>query len=325
MKVFRAAAELQPQGRKVCVSIGVFDGVHLGHQQVIRQTLADAGQHEALAVVITFDRHPNTVVAPDRVPPLIYSLPQKLRAIGSLGVDGTWVIPFEVEFSRQTGEEFIRAMVREVGHLHSVCVGSEFTFGWKRSGNVGLLTRLGRELGFVVHGLSAVSLDGRSVSSTRVREAIRNGQLDAAGQMLGRGYSFAGPVIRGRQIGRQLGFPTANLDVRSLVLPPSGVYAAHAHTQGRVLRAVVNIGLRPTLADAVPSVQVEAHLLDFSGDLYGQEAEIGLVARLRAEEKFPTREALQSQIARDVQSARNLFSRSTHAGGARDPETPPRP
>lgn len=325
MKVFRTAAEVRPGGRPVCVAIGVFDGVHLGHQQVIRQTLTDAGLHEALAVVITFDRHPNSVVAPDRVPPLIYSLPQKLRTIASLGVDGTWLIPFDADFSRQTGDAFIRELAREVGHLHSVCVGSEFTFGWKRSGNVALLTKLGAELGFVVHGLSAVALDGQVVSSTRVREAIRTGQLDAAAQMLGRGYSFAGEVIEGRRIGRQLGFPTANLDTRGLVLPPAGVYAAHAFTLGRVFRAAVNIGLRPTLADPTPSVQVEAHLLDFSEDLYGREVELGLVARLRAEQKFGSREELRSQIARDVQSARDLFNRPSKAGGERVPGTLPRP
>jgi len=307
VNVLQTATELKP-GRKVCVAIGVFDGVHLGHQQVIRQTLADAGQHEALAVVITFDRHPSAVVAPARVPPLIYSLPQKLRAIAALGVDATWVIRFDEAFSRQTGEQFIRALARDFGHLHSVCVGSQFIFGHKRSGNVALLRQLGEELRFTVHGLAAVSLDGQVVSSTRIREAIRAGQLDAASQMLGRGYSLAGPVIQGDQLGRKLGFPTANVDIRGLVLPPNGVYAAHGSAGGKLFRAVVNIGLRPTLAMPAPSLHVEAHLLDFDGDLYGRELEIALVEKLRKEQKFPSLDGLKAQIARDVEHARRLFA-----------------
>jgi riboflavin kinase / FMN adenylyltransferase len=308
MRVIENPAALNAGGRKVCVAIGVFDGVHLGHQQVIRQTLADAEQHEALAVVITFDRHPNSVVAPDRVPPLIYSLPQKLRAIDSLGVSATWLIRFDPPFSRQTGEEFVRALARDFAHLQSVCVGGEFTFGCKRSGNVDLLRKLGEELHFDVHGLAAVSLDGQTVSSTRIREAIRAGELDSASQMLGRGYSLAGTVIPGRQLGRKIGFPTANLDVRSMLVPPNGVYAAHARIIGaESFRAVVNIGVRPTVASSTPTLHLETHLLDFKGDLYGSELEIGFICKLRDEQKFPSLTALSVQIARDVEAARRRF------------------
>ena len=311
MNVFENATELKPSGRKVCVAIGVFDGVHLGHQQVIRQTVADARQQEAIAVVITFDRHPNSIVAPDRIPPLLYSLPQKLRALDRLGADATWLIHFDEAFSRQSGEEFVRGLVRDFGRLHSACVGSDFTFGCQRSGNVALLQQLGRELNFVVHGLAAVSLDGQVVSSTRIREAIRHGQLDAASQMLGRGYSLAGTVLPGAQLGRKLGFPTANLEVRGLLLPPNGVYAARASVDGKQFRTVVNIGVRPTVA-AASAVQVEAHLLGFEGDLYGRELEIGLVEKLRDEQKFSSVELLRAQIARDVEQAR--------AGGTVHPE-----
>src|SRR5436189_909234 len=136
MRVVKSPAELKPEPKKVCLAIGFFDGVHLGHQQIIRQTVADAELHEAMAVVLTFDRHPNSVVAPDRTPPLIYSLPQKLRAIEAVGVDATLLIEFTKEFSAQTGEEFVRGLVRDFGAIHSVCVGAEFTFGHKRSGNV---------------------------------------------------------------------------------------------------------------------------------------------------------------------------------------------
>lgn len=308
MRVLSAASELKPGSRKVCVAIGVFDGVHLGHQQVIRQTLADARQHEGMPVVITFDRHPNSVVAPERVPPMLYALPQKLRALESLGVANTLLIHFDRAFSEQTGEQFIRGLARDFGRLASVCVGSEFTFGRQRSGNVTLLKQLGAELHFTVHGLAAVALDGVPVSSTRIREAVRTGDLDSASQMLGREYAIAGTVVRGEQLGRRLGFPTANLDVTGLVLPPNGVYAVHVRLCGRELRGALNLGLRPTLARPQPHLQCEVHLLDFTGEIYGAELELSFVTKLRDERKFPDVEALKVQIARDLTAARELFS-----------------
>jgi riboflavin kinase/FMN adenylyltransferase len=307
MNVIQAAAELKPTGRKVCVAIGMFDGVHLGHQQVIRQTLADAAQQEALAVVVTFDRHPNCVVAPGRVPPLIYSLPQKLQAIAALGGDAIWLIRFDEVFSRQTGADFVRGMARDFGQLRSICVGGDFTFGHQRSGNVALLKALGTELHFAVHGIAAVSLDGQPVRSTRIREAIRAGRFDAASQMLGRGYALAGTVIKGGELGRKLGFPTANVDVSGLVLPPNGVYAAQVRSGGRHFRAVLNIGVRPTVSAGATGPQVEAHLLAFHGDLYGQELEITFVSRLREERKFTSLDALKEQISGDIEQARRLF------------------
>ncbi len=307
MKVIHTASELDAGGRKVCLAIGTFDGVHLGHQQIIRQTVADAEQHEAVALVVTFDRHPRAVVTPDRVPPLIYSLPQKLRAVAALGAEATLLIHFDEGFSRQSGEEFIRGLTRDLGRIHSICVGRTFTFGHQRSGNVELLKRLGRELEFQVHGLAAVALNGQPLSSTRIRDAIRTGRLEAASQMLGRGYALAGVVVRGDQLGQQLGFPTANLDTTGLVLPPNGVYAVHAHAQGKSHRAVLNIGYRPTVASAAPQLRVEVHLLDFKGDLYGQELEATFVDRLRDEQKFVSLEALQRQIARDIAAAQELF------------------
>ena len=318
MQIIHQSSELQTRGRKVCAAIGVFDGVHLGHQQVIRQTITDAEQQEALAVVITFDRHPNTVVAPQRVPELVYSLPQKLRAIETLGADVTLVIQFDEVFSRQTGEEFVRKLSLDFGHIHSICVGSAFTFGHKRSGNVELLRRLGKELRFLVHGLAAVALDGETVSSTRIRDTIRTGHLDATSQMLGRGYSLAGKVVRGDALGKKIGFPTANLDTSGLVTPPNGVYAAHAHIIGGgvtsiapasmpTYRAAVNVGVRPTVGRPEPAHRVEAHLLDFKGELYSEELELTFVEKLRNEQKFESMEALKSQIARDVEAARRLF------------------
>src|SRR6266568_7961480 len=173
MRVIRAANELQPGSKKVCLAIGFFDGVHLGHQQIIRQTISDARRHEAIALVITFNQHPNTVVAPDRVPPLIYSLPQKLRTIEALGVDTLLLIHFDKTFSEQTGEAFIRGLARDLGALQSISVGANFVFGHKRGGNVELLKKLGAEMKFAVHDMAAVALDGKAVSSTRIRELIQ--------------------------------------------------------------------------------------------------------------------------------------------------------
>ena len=307
MRIIHAAEELKAAGRKICLGIGFFDGVHLGHQQIIRQTITDARQREAIALVITFDRHPSTVVAPSRVPPLIYSLPQKLRAVEALGADTLLLIPFNKAFSEQTGEAFVRGLARDLGHVQSLCVGANFVFGYKRGGNVELLRKLGAELKFTVHGMAAVSLDGRAVSSTRIREAIRAGDLDRVSQMLGRAYSVAGLVVRGDGLGHQLGFPTANLDSTGLALPPHGVYAVHAETGGKTYRAVLNIGLRPTLQNPNPQLRVEAHLIDFAGELYGQELELAFVDKLRPEAKFPSLAELRAQIARDILEARLRF------------------
>lgn len=305
MNLIHLANELGQGSRRVCLAIGVFDGVHLGHQQIIRQTIADARLHEAIAVVITFDRHPNSVVAPDRVPPLIYSPSQKYNAIAGLGADTMLEILFDREFSEKTGETFITELRRDFGKIQSICVGADFVFGRKRSGNVALLRKLGEVLNFNVHGLAAVSLDGQVVSSTRIREAVRGGNFDAASQMLGRPYAICGQVIRGDMVGRQLGFPTANLDVGHLNLPPNGVYAGATRIEGQFYRVALNIGLRPTLGSPQPQFRVEAHLLDFVGDLYGAELEIEPGAKLRDERKFASREELRRQIELDVAEVRS--------------------
>jgi len=307
MKLIRTAKELGNGSRKVCLAIGVFDGVHLGHQQIIRQTINDARQHEAIALIVTFDKHPNAIVAPDRVPPLIYSQSQKVRAFESLGADGLLEISFDREFSQQTGESFIRSLAHDLGKIQSICVGADFVFGHKRSGDVPLLRQLGSELHFQVHGLAAVALDGQTVSSTRIRETIRAGDFDAVSQMLGRAYSIAGKVVHGDQLGHKLGFPTANLDTTGMLLPPNGVYAAQARIGEKPFRSVLNIGLRPTIQNPTPSPRIEVHLLDFTGDLYGQEMEITFADKLRDEKKFPSVEALREQIQQDVAAARAAF------------------
>lgn len=303
MQLIHRAQELDAGGRKVCLAIGFFDGVHLGHQEIIQKTISDASEQRGLSLILTFDRHPATIVAPERAPKLIYSLPQKMRTVASLGPDVLLLIHFDAGFSAQTGEQFIRSLARDLGGIHSIRVGENFAFGHNRSGNVALLRELGEDLGFSVRPVAPVSMDGSPLSSTRVREAIRNGDLALASRMLGRAYSLSGPVIHGDRLGQQLGFPTANLDVHELLLPQDGVYAGQALHQGKAHKAVMNIGVRPTLANARPERRVEAHLLDFDGDLYGQELEFVVERKLRDERKFGSIEELKHQISRDIQAA----------------------
>jgi len=304
MKVIAAAADLQPGPRPVCAAIGVFDGVHLGHQHVLRHTMADAARHDAVSVVVTFDRHPNAIVAPAHVPPLIYPLDKKLEVIASFGVEAAYVIRFDKAFSQIPGEPFVRGLARDFQQLRSLCVGDGFMFGAGRSGNVALLQKLGGELGFTLHALRDVALDGQSVSSTRIRDAVRAGDFALAARMLGRPYALRGTVMQGEHLGRKLGFPTANLEVSGLLAPPPGVYVAEAQIGTARHRAAVNIGHRPTLRSADPQLHVEAHLLDFAGDIYGQALELEFLKKLRDEKKFPTPVALRAQIAEDVRQAR---------------------
>jgi riboflavin kinase/FMN adenylyltransferase len=328
MNVIHTTAQLEAGPRPVCVAIGVFDGIHLGHQQVIRQAVRDAARHNGRSLVITFDRHPAAVLAPARVPPLIYPLAKKLRVIASLGLDTACVIHFDKAFSVMTGEEFIRGLARDCGHIRSLSVGRGFSFGHARSGNVALLKALGKELHFAVHALAQVSQGGQPVSSTRVRAAVRAGRLAAAGRMLGRPYSLCGRIVKGSGVGRQLGVPTANLDAAGLVTPPAGVYAARAFVRERSHAAAVNIGCRPTVSSSAPPIQgkspppnlnpnlnlspatppllVEAHLLEFDGDIYGEELELVFLKKLREEQKFPSLTALREQIHRDIARSRDL-------------------
>lgn len=308
MRLIHHPEEWSSGGRKTSVAIGFFDGVHLGHQQVLRQTVADARQQRGLALAITFDRHPASLLAPEKAPRLIQTTRQKLEAMEALGVDGVWLIQFNRDFSGQPGEAFTRGLAASLAPLHSVAVGDTFTFGHKRSGNVALLRQLGAELHFEVHGLAAVSLNGRVVSSTRIRETIQAGDFEAVSQMLGRPYRLEGVIVKGDQLGRKLGFPTANLQTDGLVLPPNGVYAAQATLQGRQWIAAVNIGARPTLAQPLPQRRVEAHLLDFAGEVYGETLALEFVRRVRDEQKFPGLAELTGAIQSDVEATRALLS-----------------
>jgi riboflavin kinase/FMN adenylyltransferase len=306
MKVIQATTELNAGGRPVCAAIGVFDGIHLGHQRVLQQTMSDAARFQAISVVVTFDRHPNAIVAPGNVPALIYPLARKLEVLASLGMDTACVIRFDKAFSQIPGGQFVRDLARNFGTIQSVCVGADFMFGCRRSGNVALLKEIGGQLGFAVQAVPDVDLGGQPVSSTRIRDAVRDGDFALAGQMLGRSYSLCGPVIQGRQLGRQFGFPTANIGVAGILVPPAGVYAAEARVGAERRRAAVNIGRRPTIQSGDPQIHVEAYLLDFNRDLVGQDLELIFLKKLREEKKFPSTEALRAQIAQDITQTRSL-------------------
>lgn len=308
MLIARQLPDLPPSPRGTCVALGMFDGVHLGHQHVLRAALLDAAHFGARAVALTFDPHPLAVVNPERAPRLLQTAPQRLRAIAALGCWATVVVPFTAEFATRSGEDFVRELARAIGPLRSVSVGEGFNFGHRRSGNVPLLQRLGAELGFATHAASPVSIGGDTVSSSRIREALRAGRLPEVAELLGRPYALAGIVQTGERLARRLGFPTANVAVDGLELPPSGVYAAHVRqvAGGQEHAAVLNLGLRPTVTPGETRPRLEVHLLDFSGDLYGQEIEVEFACPLRPEQKFAGLEALQRQIAEDVAAARRF-------------------
>jgi riboflavin kinase / FMN adenylyltransferase len=307
MNVIHQPSELASGVRQVCVAIGMFDGVHLGHQRVLQQTVEDAQSADGLSVAVTFDRHPNTVVAPARTPPLIYTLSQRLRALASCGVETALLLHFDRAFSQQSGEVFVTTLARDFGRLQSISIGSNFTFGHRRTGNVALLQALGAKLGFRVHPVAPVPCHGHVISSTRCRQSIQAGDLSLTNELLGRPYSMAGTVVVGDRLGRKLGFPTANLDIAGLAVPPPAVYTGHARVDNGRFPAVMNIGRRPTLNRPEPELRAEAHLLDFEGELYGQELEFEFVSKLRSEEKFSSLAALQDQIGQDVLAARKLL------------------
>jgi riboflavin kinase/FMN adenylyltransferase len=305
MITVRTLTDLPRETRPACIALGMFDGVHLGHQHVIRQAVLDARALNGRAAVVTFHPHPLSVVQPERAPKLLQTFPQRLEAISKLGVEITLAIPFDRVISQLTGEEFVPTLMAAFGSLRSITIGEGFHFGRGRSGNVGLLQAMGQELGFKVNAMAPIKIGDEIVSSTRIRAALREGQFSHASEMLGRTYSLGGEVIRGDQLGRQLGFPTANVAVDGLELPPHGVYAVRVLHPGGESLGALNIGVRPTVALG-PMLRFEVHLLDFDGDLYGQHLELEFLRPLRPEQRFPSLDALKAQIATDIEAVRAL-------------------
>jgi len=304
MKTFAAIGELESLEGPLHLAAGFFDGVHLGHQEVIRTARREADSVGGHAVVLTFDRHPASVLRPGTEPRLLTSVRHKLVLMERQGVAAVLMLRFDEVMAAMDPEEFIGSLVRSARPLASLSVGQDWRFGKGRTGDVELLTNVGRRAGFRVHALAPVMAGGEPVSSTRVRLAIESGDFGGAALLLGRDYSILGEVIRGRQLGRRLGFPTANLALEAEQLPPVGVYAVRAVLDGRILDGVANLGLRPTVEDGALARHFEVHLFDFAGDIYGRLLDVRFVSRLRDEVRFESLDALKAQIADDARRAR---------------------
>ncbi|MGA1238363.1 MAG: bifunctional riboflavin kinase/FAD synthetase [Limisphaerales bacterium] len=308
MQVVSSPKELLRSSQPVHIAIGMFDGVHLGHQQLLQLALNNANRNHGLAAALTFDQHPNHVVAPHRIPPSIQNLQSRLQTLKTTGIHAAIVTPFTHAFSQIHGETFVRQIAQDLHPLSSICIGQGFTFGHQRSGTCQLLKNLESELHYTTHILPPVSLNSCPVRSTIIREKIAAGLLTEASSLLGRPYSIAGEIIQGDQLGRQIGFPTANLNVQNLALPPLGVYSANAILNDKSYPAVLNLGIRPTLNQTTPSLRLETHILDFQQDIYGAYLEVQPLQFLRGEKKFASLESLRLQIQSDLQQARNLLA-----------------
>ncbi len=294
------------------VTIGAYDGVHLGHREVIGHLRERAAALGLESVVVTFDRHPAAVVRPESVPPLLTDLDQKLELLASTGVDMTLVVPFDADRAEESPEDFVDEVLLGALGARVVVVGENFHFGHGRKGDVPMLAELGRSAGFEVVGLAlASSSDGHPVSSTRIRGLLARGDVVGAARLLGREHQVRGKVVAGDgRGGAELGFPTANVDLPAgLALPEEGIYACRYERPDRSTHmAAVSLGRRPTFYDAGSPSLLEAYLLDFSGDLYGELAKVSFVARLRAERRFESADALVAQMGRDAAETRRLLA-----------------
>jgi riboflavin kinase/FMN adenylyltransferase len=294
-----------PHGSVVC--IGAFDGLHLGHQALVRRTAERARELNVPAVALSFEPLPREFFAKDNPPPRLLLPHAKVERLLALGVDQIGLLRFNGRLSSLAAEDFARVVLRQRLSAREVWVGPEFRFGKGRSGDIAVLRRVGTELGFAADEIAPVELDGERVSSTRIRTALQSGDFAGAARLLGRPYSIGGHVVRGRQLGRELGFPTANIRFAGKLPALSGIYATWVHGVGSEARASVSsLGTRPTVAGVEPLL--EAHLFDFEGDLYGRRIEVEFVAKLRDELKFPDLDSLTGQMHRDAAQARAILS-----------------
>jgi riboflavin kinase/FMN adenylyltransferase len=308
MRLFHGTDNAEIQ-RPTVLTLGVFDGLHLGHQLVMRTVVERARKVGAVPTVITFDPHPRAVLHPESAPPLLQTLDQKVDGFGGLGIEQTIAIRFTEEFSQIRAEDFLRDVVKERLQAKEVYLGRGFAFGHKREGNIELLRRVSADLGFFADEVPEVRLRGHRVSSTRIRTLLSEGRVNLARRMLGRPYGVEGRVERGAERGRVLGFPTANLHPHNRVIPRNGVYVTGTLIDGQWRRSVTNVGLRPTFgAETEPSV--ETFVMNWGGDLYGDAVRVRFLRRLRAERKFGSVDELKAQIERDVDRAQSYFDRS---------------
>lgn len=303
MQVLHSIDALSSLSGPLALAVGVFDGIHLGHQEVIRAAQEHATQHHGTAVVVTFDPHPMQVLRPGSAPKLLCGPRHQQLILDQNGISCLLACPFTAETAKTPAREFIQKLVRASRPLGCISVGYTWSFGHGREGNIHLLMEMGQEHDFAVYGVPPLKIDSQVVSSTLIREAISRGDFSTAATLLGRTYSVFGTVVEGQKLGRQLGFPTANVAVENEQLPPLGVYAVEARLGSQWLPAVANLGRRPTVAaDAEPSLEV--HLLDWGGDIYGKDLEVRFTRLLRSEMKFGSLDELKAQIARDVAAAR---------------------
>lgn len=295
--------------RPTVLTLGVFDGLHLGHQLIMKTIVERARATGAVPTVITFDPHPRALLHPESAPPLLQTFDQKIEALGVLGIEQTIVIRFDQNFAQIRAEDFLRTVIADRLHAKEVYLGCGFAFGHGREGNIELLRTVSQSLGFFADEVPELRLRGRRVSSSRIRELLQQGRVNIARRMLGRPYGVEGRVVRGAERGAKLGFPTANLHPQNRVIPRNGVYVTATLIDGQWRRSVTNIGTRPTFGSANES-SVETFVMKWSGDLYGDVVRVRFLHRLREEKRFSSVDELKSQIDRDVARAENYFERA---------------
>ncbi len=308
MRLFHGTDNAEIQ-RPTVLTLGVFDGLHLGHQLIMRTVVDRARALGSVPTAITFDPHPRAVLHPQSSPPLLQTLDQKVEGFGVLGIEQTIVVRFTEEFSKIPAEDFLRDVVMDRLHAREVYLGRGFAFGHNRQGNIELLRQVSKELGFVAGEVPEVGFRGQRVSSSKIRELLALGKVNLARRMLGRPYGVEGRVERGNERGHTLGFPTANLRPQNRVIPANGVYVTGTLIDGQWRRSVTNVGTRPTFeTGSEPSV--ETFVMNWGGDLYGDVIRVRFLYRLRDEKKFDSLESLKSQITKDVDRAQNYFERA---------------
>ena len=302
MQIVRGLPPVPPEAPPSAVALGIFDGVHLGHRAILGRAVSRARTADMRSVACTFDPHPMEILQPGRAPLPITTLDERLALIEGCGLDAAVVLPFTRELAAMEPEAFVKEMVVARLGARDVVVGFNHRFGRGARGDAAMLQSLGARLGFRTHVVEPLTVDGMAVSSTEIRSALQRGDLPVAGRLLGRAYTLPGTIAHGAGRGRTLGFPTANLVPTRPVLVAPGVYACTAELVGRKERAVVNVGVRPTFGET--TLAVEAYLLDFAGDIYGQTMTLTFVSRIREERRFPSVEALRGQIEADAEEAR---------------------
>jgi riboflavin kinase/FMN adenylyltransferase len=301
------AARFGPSGRRAVLSVGNFDGLHLGHQKILRQVIACAQEQKAIAGVITFDPHPLKVLRPGNAPPLVETIGQRMERFAAIGLEAALVLRFDRALAELTPEEFVRGVLVEELKTAEVLVGQNFRFGHRQQGHVDTLRDLGLRFGFSVQIVEPVMIDGEFVSSTGVRSAIAEGRVAHAARLLGRPFALTGEIVRGAGRGSTVLFPTLNLAPAQELLPKVGVYATENWVEGRWYRSATNVGFRPTFDGTL--LGIESHLFDFSREVTKGRMEVRFCERLRDEKKFSGPAELRTQIAADLRDVREYFRR----------------